>query len=66
MRITRLSPYSGLEHSMEIDVTEEQLWNWSQGGQLIQDAMPNLTPHEREFIKTGLIPQEWDLIFGEE
>jgi hypothetical protein len=26
--------------------------------------MPNLTPAEREFIKMGITPDEWDDIFG--
>ena len=33
---------------------------------LIQQAMPNLTADEREFIKTGITPQEWDDMFEDE
>jgi hypothetical protein len=29
---------------------------------LIQEAMPNLTPDEREFIKTGITNDEWDMM----
>ena len=49
---------------MEIDVTPDQLWHWDHGVP-IQDAMPNLTPDEREFIKTGITPKEWDEMFGD-
>lgn len=63
MKITRKSPFSGKINSMEIDVTQDQIDRW-QNGELIQNAMPNLTPDEREFIKTGIEPEEWDSMFG--
>ena len=63
MQITRRNPFTGEHHSMDIAVTEQQLLNW-QRGQLIQDAMPNLTADEREFIMTGILPGQWDELFG--
>jgi hypothetical protein len=39
------------------------LW---QSGMLIQDAFPMLSAGEREFIKTGITPQEWDEMFKDE
>jgi hypothetical protein len=62
MIITRKSPISKLEHSMDLDITEEQIEKWQQG-ELIQNAFPNLTASEREFIKTGITDEEWDLAF---
>ena len=47
---------------MEIEVTQEQLSSW-ENGVLIQNAMPNLSADEREFIKTGITPEEWDSAF---
>jgi hypothetical protein len=47
---------------MEINVTQEQLDVW-QGGQLIQKALPHLTPDEREFLMTGITPEEWNAAF---
>jgi len=35
-------------------------------GMLIQDAMPNVSVDEREFIMTGITPEEWDSTFNEE
>jgi hypothetical protein len=64
MLIKRKSPFAGKEHEMEIDVTSEQLLLWQLGGALIQEAMPNLTADEREFIKTGITPEEWAEVFG--
>ena len=64
MLITRVSPISGKEHSMELNVTEEQLDKYYNERMLIQNAFPNLSPEEREFIKTGITPEEWDAMFG--
>ena len=62
MLIIRTSPFSGKTNSMEIEVTQEQISSW-ENGTLIQDAMPHLTPDEREFIKTGITREEWDNAF---
>lgn len=63
MQITRKSPITGDTHTREIDVTEEQLLAW-QEGELIQNAMPDLSADDREFILTGITPEEWNLLFG--
>jgi hypothetical protein len=41
----------------------ETLW---QTGMLIQDAFPMLDADQREFIKTGITPKEWEDTFGNE
>lgn len=41
-------------------------WNAWRNGQHIQNAMPELTADEREFLLTGMTPEEWDAAFGEE
>ena len=61
MQITKVSMLSGIERTLDIPVTYDQLNNWNQG-MLIQEAMPNLTPDEREFIKTGITNDEWDMM----
>jgi len=48
---------------MDIDVTLEQMASWEQG-ELVQNAMPNLSADEREFIMTGITPTEWDEMFN--
>ena len=63
MLITRISPFSGNTISLEIAVTQAQLDAW-ESGTLIQDAMPNLSADEREFIMTGITAQEWDDMFS--
>ena len=63
MKIIRTSPFSGNTNVMDIDVTEEQIALW-ESGVLIQNAMPNLSADEREFIMTGITPEEWDSAFN--
>lgn len=65
MLITRKSPYTGLDNTLDIPVTQEQLDKWN-NGVLIQEAMPNLTPDQREFIMTGYTKEDWDAIFSPE
>jgi hypothetical protein len=50
---------------MDLPVTVKQLDEW-RGGKLIQKAMPDLTPDQREFLMTGATPQEWKKMFGSE
>jgi len=38
---------------------------WLAGG-LIQDCLPYLTAAEREFLLSGMTPQEWDYFFSED
>ena len=61
MLIERTCPFTGKQKSMEIPVTETQLANW-EAGELIQNAMPNLTPLQREFIKTGITDDVWESV----
>jgi hypothetical protein len=61
MLITKTSPLSGIEHTREIDVTQERLDAWQIGGAFIQDAMPDVPAADREFLLTGVTPEEWNL-----
>ena len=58
MRIAMKSMLTGNITTREIPVTDEQLAQWSQGA-LIQDVMPDVSADDREFIKTGITPEEW-------
>ncbi len=65
MLIERKSMVSGKIHAMDLDVTQEQMDAWS-AGMYIQDAMPQLSDGEREFLMTGITQEEWDATFGED
>jgi hypothetical protein len=62
MQITRKSPWSKKINTMEINVTQDQINSW-EDGELIQNAMPELEPAEREFIVNGITPDDWFDIF---
>jgi hypothetical protein len=67
MQITNISNLSGKEHTMELDVTIEQLErfeNRRETGEYVQTIFPHLTKGEREFLLTGITPTEWDNMFG--
>lgn len=65
MLITRRSPFSGKEHTLEIDVSPEEIRTW-ESGTLIQHAMPFVPAEHREFMITGITPEEWDATFGKD
>jgi len=63
MKVTRTSQATGITREVELDITDEQILKY-EAGELIQNAFPNLTPAEREFIMTGITEDEWKDIFG--
>jgi len=64
MIIFRRSPVSGKINSFDLDISQEQILKYEKGF-LIQDAFPHLTDDEREFIKSGILPEEWEKLFGQ-
>jgi hypothetical protein len=65
MNITRTSIHTGIKRTIDLNVTEEQYKLWETGGALIQNAMPQLSADDREFILTGCTPEEWDDLHDE-
>jgi len=64
MKITRKSMLTGVTHTREIKITEEQLEQWRMG-QHIQWVCPQLSPEDREFLISGATPEEWADAFPE-
>lgn len=64
MKVTRVSQLTGKENTMELNVTKEQMTRFINGEGYIQTIFPNLSPEEREFLKSGITPQEWNEMFG--
>jgi hypothetical protein len=56
-------PFCGADH--EVEVNFEEYVNWI-GGELIQNAMPSLTPTEREQLISHICPKCQEGIFGAE
>ena len=59
MKITRTNPFNGEINTIDIDVTDEQVQAYMDGV-LIQNAFPQLTAGEREFILTGITEECWE------
>jgi hypothetical protein len=68
MYITKISQLTGVEHTMDINITESELIrieNRRESGELIQNIVPNLSMTDREFLMTGVSNEEWVRMFGE-
>ena len=65
MLITKISSLTGAEHTMDIDVTLEQLWRIENRTDLVQRIVPHLPPAEREFLLTGITGEEWEEAFAD-
>jgi len=69
IEVTRKSPLNGAPVSMSINTTELKVEQWdfwarAPGTPLIQDHFTECSDEEREFILTGIRPEEWAKIFG--
>jgi hypothetical protein len=70
-RITKTSPFTDRTHTMQFDLYDQdefelRLLAWRRGDKLIQEAFPELSSDAREFIKSGVTPDEWRKYMGEE
>lgn len=63
MIIKRHSMLSGTLYMRDLDVTQAQLVAYEDGA-LLQDAFPQLSASDREFIKTGISSLEWQQLHG--
>lgn len=66
MLITKTSPLTGLTHTRDITAKPEDLNRWKTQGGLVQNVMPYLSADDREFLMTGITPEEWEDAFGGE
>lgn len=69
MRLVKRSGLSRKEHTTELPMTEKEFMaayiTYRQGG-LIQECFPTLSADQREFILTGITPEEWAKAFPPE
>ena len=66
LELTRTSILSGVVTTKTLDISQAQYDDWDVEGVLIQDAMPDLSSSEREWIMTGIHEVEWSNVFGDE
>ena len=60
--VQRLSNLTGKLNTMNISgatIEAIELWLKGEDPRLLQDAFPLLSAEEREFLKTGITPEEW-------
>lgn len=65
MLVTKTSLLTGKTHSLDLNVTPEQLAAHAAGA-CIQDVCPQLNAADREFLISGSTQQEWDDTFKED
>jgi len=66
MIIKRTSVFSGMTRSKDIPVDPKDYAEYEAGYGSIHDLMPYLTDEDREFILSGITPQEWKNAFSKE
>lgn len=69
MKISKISHLTGEYNTREIDITIDQYNDWqnvleNKSRRPIQDVFPNLSADDREFMISGITPEEWDNAFG--
>tara|TARA_R110001583_G_C5332958_1_gene378545 strand:+ start:302 stop:508 length:207 start_codon:yes stop_codon:yes gene_type:complete len=66
LEVSRRSPITGVISTMLLDITASQLELWESGEGYIQNVMPTLDKHEREFLISGCTKEDWIKIYGED
>lgn len=64
--VTKVSLLSGKTNSMTLPIRQGEVEYWQQSGAMVQDVFPHLTAGEREFLISGITPDEWDDAFGDD
>jgi hypothetical protein len=64
MQVTKQSRISGKISSMDLDITSDQLDRINLKIELIQNIVPHLSSEQREFLITGITPDEWNELFN--
>jgi hypothetical protein len=64
MWIKRKSVISGIERTRSIPANPDDYLAWQAGIASIQDAMPYLNDDDREFVLSGITPEEWEDAFA--
>ena len=66
IQVTRQSVLTRKINTMELPISQEHLDMYDTVGDiLVQDAFPNLDKGQREFLISGITPQEWNKYIGE-
>jgi hypothetical protein len=68
MDITKQSQATNVWHTRDIPVDYAAYSAWMRGddGRYVQEAFPHLSADDREFLLTGITPEEWDELYGDQ
>jgi hypothetical protein len=61
----RMSPMTGKMNTRILVLDMADYEKWATGGGLIQNLLPYLSADDREFLMTGILPNEWEELFKE-
>ena len=62
--VHKVSILTGKESRMVLPLRSGQIEHWLESCMLVQDAFPQLSDSAREFLISGITPEEWDATFG--
>ena len=66
IQVTRKSVLTRQMNTMELPISQEHLDIYDTVGDiLVQDAFPNLDKEQREFLISGITPDEWNKHLGD-
>ena len=65
VRVTKTSMLTGNQSSMLLPLRQGEIEHWLNSGTLVQDAFPHLSADVREFLMSGITPDEWNATFPE-
>jgi len=63
MLVTMTSIISKTASTRDVDITIEQLFRIKHEKELIQNVVPHLSIEDREFLISGITPEEWKELF---
>tara|TARA_R100000664_G_scaffold27698_1_gene38580 strand:+ start:2139 stop:2354 length:216 start_codon:yes stop_codon:yes gene_type:complete len=61
--IEKTSPLTGKVNTMEIKMNPNDYVRWQKRETNIQDALPYLSVDEREFLMSGISPEDWNELY---
>jgi len=65
MLVRRYSPISNRYHVRKVHCTKAEFARYMRGGVSIHRAFPHLSPADKDFIRYGILPDEWDASLDE-
>lgn len=63
MLVTKTSMLTGKTTTRSLPITMQQLRDFY-SGKLIQDVFPDLSPEDREWLRSGITEEEWKEMYG--